>query len=141
METAMNTLHFEKISQFDRASEPVTVSIPFAKSTLTDPQHLVIRDGKAALPLQRHALAYWADGSVKWLLVHLQPNLPGNADKTLRFEVTERPPESEPDARVTLSETQEGIRVNTGPLTFLVPRRSGAHVPFPVLRCALTINT
>ena len=71
----MNTLTFEKISRFDRKSEPVTVSIPFASGALQDPADLVIRDGDVALPTQFHVLARWLDGSVKWLLVHLQPDL------------------------------------------------------------------
>ena len=71
----MNTLYFEKISQFDRPAEPVTVSIPFARGTLDDPRKLVIRDGPAPLAVQPRALAHWEDGSVKWLLVHLQPDL------------------------------------------------------------------
>ena len=45
----MSTLYFEKISQFDRVAEPVTVSIPFAKGALTDPRCLLVRDGGTAL--------------------------------------------------------------------------------------------
>lgn len=118
----MNTLYFEKISQFDRQAEPVTVSIPFARGTLSDPQHLAIRDGGHLLPLQRRVLATWDDGSVKWLLVHLQPDLPGNLDKTMRFEVTDAGTGAQPDTPVTVTETPSGLQVNTGPLSFLVPR-------------------
>ena len=85
----MNTLYFEKISQFDRCAEPVTVSIPFAAGALTDPARLVIRDNDVALPTQARALATWSDGSVKWLLVHFQPDLPDNRDKTLTFDIDE----------------------------------------------------
>ena len=72
----MNTLYFEKLSQFDRPAEPVTVSIPFANGKLTDPRQLRVLDGDEALPVQARVLATWPDGSVKWLLVHLQPDLP-----------------------------------------------------------------
>ena len=118
----MNTLYFEKISQYDRPAEPVTVSIPFARSRLDDPRKLVIRDGERRLPAQSRALARWDDGSVKWLLVHLQPDLPGNADKTLTFDVEANPPEVEPAARVTVTETSQGIQVHTGPLSFVIAR-------------------
>jgi hypothetical protein len=123
----VNTLYFEKISQFDRPAEPVTVSIPFARGALTDPRRLILRDGDMVLPAQRRALAAWEDGSVKWLLVHLQPDLPGNADKTLHFEAdaasdADAPSDALPDARVIVTETPEGLRVDTGPLSFLVPR-------------------
>ena len=119
----MNTLYFEKISQFDRPAEPVMVSIPFAPGKLTDPQCLFIRDGDTELPAQRRVLANWADGSVKWLLVHFQPDLPGNRDKTLQFEIAETPSlQAQPDTPVVLTEGAAGIRVNTGPLSFLIGR-------------------
>ncbi|MFZ1754660.1 MAG: hypothetical protein WBO46_00920 [Caldilineaceae bacterium] len=118
----MNSLHFEKLSRFDRAAEPVTVSIPFAQGSLADPAHLVIRDGLMPLPSQKRALAHWPDGSVKWLLAHIQPNLPGNRDKTLSFAVD--PARAAPQAapRVTVSEGEAGVRVETGPLSFQIPR-------------------
>jgi hypothetical protein len=117
----MNTLTFEKISQFDRHAEPVTVSIPFAQGRLADPRALVIRDGDA-LPVQRRVLATWPDRSVKWLLVHLQPDLPGNEYRTLHFEIADAPPDVEPPATVRVLETSDGIEVDTGPLLFLVPK-------------------
>ncbi len=118
----MSSLYFQKLSQFDRPAEPVTVSIPFARGTLMDAQHLVIRDGETSLPLQRRVLATWEDGSVKWLLVHLQPDLPGNQDKTLEFSVEEAAQSISPDTSVTVSEASEGIQVDTGQLSFVVPR-------------------
>ena len=124
----MNTLYFEKISRFDRKAEPVTVSIPFAEGKLADPAQLMICDGDARLPVQRRVLATWPDGSVKWLLVHFQPDLPGNMDKTLHFEFAEALSGyggtcAEPDSEqgVTISRVVDGLLVNTGLLTFLVP--------------------
>ena len=135
----MNTLYFEKLSQFDRQAEPVTVAIPFARGKLTDPLHLLIYDGDRALPAQRRVLATWQEGSVKWLLVHFQPDLPGNRDKTLRFEVSSHPTDIQPDVTVTLTNTGDemviapgaesatdslpDLRVDTGPLSFLVPNQ------------------
>ncbi len=118
----MSTLYFEKISKYDRASEPVYVSIPFAQGRLRDPQRLVVRDGDRALPLQTRVLATWPDGSIKWLFVHLQPDLPGNRSKTLAFEIADAPAVVTPDARVTVHETLQGLHVDTGPLAFDVPR-------------------
>ncbi|MBN1312602.1 MAG: hypothetical protein JXB30_14395 [Anaerolineae bacterium] len=116
------TLYFEKISQFARVSEPVTVSIPFAKGKLTEPEHLIIRDGDAVLPIQRHVLGTWDDGSVQWLLVHFQPDLPGNHDKTLHFAIDATEPDLMAGSVVSATETTAGIEVNTGPLSFLVPK-------------------
>lgn len=117
----MNTLYFEKISQFDRTAEPVTVSIPFAAGTLTDPAHLIIRDGDVTLSVQARTLATWSDGSIKWLLIHFQPDLPGNRDKTLTFDVDKTLRVSENPKGLELTETSAGFHVDTGPLAFLVP--------------------
>jgi hypothetical protein len=117
----MNTLTFEKISRYDRRAEPVSVSIPFASGQLTAAAQLVVRDGDAAVPLQSRSLASWPDGSIKWLLVHVQPDLPGNLEKVLTFEITDSPAAASNSSRVTVTETGDGIHVDTGPLTFLVP--------------------
>jgi hypothetical protein len=117
----MNTLYLEKISQFDHTAAPVTVSIPLAKGKLADPSRLVIRDGDVTLPVQRRALATWEDSSVKWLLIHFQPDLLGNQDKTLHFEIVETATDVPPDVSVAITETPSGVEVNTGTLSFLVP--------------------
>ncbi|MEZ4869694.1 MAG: hypothetical protein R3C14_50680 [Caldilineaceae bacterium] len=118
----MNTLFFEKLSRFDRAAEPVTVSIPFAAGQLVDPAQLTLYDDEQPLPVQRQVLATWEDGSVKWLLVHCQPDLPGNRAKTLTFAINEQPTPPTPVVTVSATESAAGITVNTGPLTFLAPR-------------------
>lgn len=115
-----NTLYFEKISQFDRVAEPVTVSIPFARGRLADPTYLRIVDNSIHLPIQARALAHWDDGSVKWLLVHLQPDLPGNAAKTLTFRSDTSSSVPEPVQKVTVTPIEAGLRVETGPLAFTV---------------------
>ena len=133
----VNTLYFEKISQFDRRAEPVTVSIPFARGRLGDPRALVVRDGDARLPAQRRVLATWPDASVKWLLVHFQPDLPGNEDKTLHLEIADSPPDVEPQATIEVAETPGGIAVNTGPLSFLIPNEG--FLPIRNVRLAGTL--
>ena len=117
----MNTLNFEKISRFDRDAEPVSVSIPFAAGTLEAPERLIIRDDDALVPSQNRVLAAWPDGSIKWLLVHLQPDLPGNRDKILSFDIVEDVPTPDLPAQVSIEETPFGLGVDTGPLSFLVP--------------------
>lgn len=121
----MNTLYFEKLSQFDRHQEPVTVSIPFGPGALTDPDQLQLHDGDQILPVQRRVLSNWGDGSVKWLLLHAQPDLPGNQAKTLHFQIQEIEASSsapEPVQKVSVQPTDAGLRVDTGPLAFTVPQ-------------------
>ncbi len=124
----MNTLTFEKLSQFDRAAEPVTVSIPFAQGKLTDPDHFTVFDDDTPIPTQRRALAHWPDGSVKWLLVHAQPDLPGNRAKTLTFHVDDNNVQLAPAQPCTATEDAAGIQVDTGPLTFRVAKDSFAPI-------------
>ncbi len=115
----MNTLYFEKLSRFDRKSEPVTFSIPFAPGALVDTSHLAIRDGDALLTVQAQPLAFWDDGTVKWALVNFQPDLPGNESKTLTFPIGDAPsPAPRPEESVTVTQTGGGLRVATGPLEF-----------------------
>ncbi|MEM7034832.1 MAG: hypothetical protein AAF629_35150 [Chloroflexota bacterium] len=119
----MDTLYFEKISQFDRAQEPVSVSIPFAKGRLPNAERFIIKDEATILLSQRRVLATWEDGSVKWLLVHFQPDLPGNRSKTVHFSLDGEQPDIDNTPTVSLVEQSDGIQVNTGPLAFFVPNQ------------------
>ena len=122
----MSELYFQKISKYDRPCEPVTLSIPFAQGKLSEPERLRVWDQGVRLPMQVRALATWPDGSVKWLLVHLQPDLPGNRDKTLRFDIAQQlavPPLPVSRLPLVVRETAEGVTIVTGPLSFTAPRR------------------
>ena len=122
-------LYFEKISKYDRAREPVSVSIPFAEGRLDDPKRLVVLNGDRRLPIQPQVLATWEDGSVKWLFVHFQPDLPGNADKTLACEIADRAVDApRPEVEVRVEEMEDGVSVDTGPLAFRIPREG--FMPF-----------
>ena len=109
------------MSQFDRQAEPVSVSIPFAKGALGSEHKFKLLDGDKVLARQTRILAHWDDGSIKWLLVHFQVDLPGNCSKTLDFEIGQ-PNTAEVNLELSIQEHEEGIRVDTGVLSFLVPR-------------------
>src|SRR6185312_15517218 len=52
------------------AIQPVTVGIPFPRGVLATPSSVVLSDPTGAgASVQSTALAYWPDGSVKWLLL------------------------------------------------------------------------
>ncbi len=119
----MSELYLQKLSKYDRQCEPVTFSIPFASGRLREPERLRVWDQGVRLPMQARPLASWPDGSVKWLLVHLQPDLPGNRDKTLHFDIarqTETPPLPFSRLPLNVCETPEGVSITTGLLSFLV---------------------
>jgi len=121
----MVELRFEKLSKYDRRAESVSVAFPFPKGQLLDPSQLQILDGDELLFTQKHVTARWDDGSVKWLLVHFQVDLPGNASKTISAILNgEKAEASLPAQHVRVTETDEGVTVNTGPLELKV-RKSG----------------
>jgi len=117
----MNSLYFEKISQFDRIKEPVSVSIPFAKGSLPASKSLIIRDDGQELPVQTRSLAQWDDGSIKWLFAHFQPNLSGNKDHRIYFDISDEVSDIALEHQITVTETNSGYAVDTGVLKFLVP--------------------
>ena len=120
--TEAQTLTFSKVSKVDRFQEPVTVSVPFAQGAIDDPLKFVIRDGDRSLSLQRRVLARWPDASVKWLLVHFQVDLPGNAGHSLSYEILEQPAKQpEPACRVVVRHDENGVRVDTGVLSLVIP--------------------
>ncbi len=123
----MNTLYFEKISKYDREREPVTVSIPFAEGSLPESRSIAVLDGERVVPSQTRVLSTWPDGSAKWVITHFQPDLPGNSDKTLKFEIAD---ETHPTLDgLSIRDSEDRLLVDTGPLSFTVPRRG-----FPCLR-------
>lgn len=129
-------LLFEKVCRYARQAEPVTVSIPFGPGRLRPEQCVVVRQDGSCLPVQTRSLGVWPDGSVRWLLVDLQPDLPGNAGATLTFNVANRSAPVESSAAVSARRTPSGIAVDTGAVSFLVPRRGF----FPVTDVKLRAN-
>lgn len=106
-----------------KSDQPVRVGVPFARGALVDPKGLGVFDpsGEAVLS-QTRPLASWPDGSVKWLLVDfVASGVPrGRSHWTLRSseartEATKRP-------RLHVSESAQGVTVDTGPATFCLSR-------------------
>lgn len=101
----MTQLYFEKTSKYDREREPVQFSGPFAEGRLRDPRQIVVRDGDSPLSFQARALAQWPDGGFNWVLIHCQPDLPGNQDKELALEVLDQPEDGDTLTNAILSGT------------------------------------
>ncbi len=103
--------------------QPITVGVPFPRGVLTDPNAVELVDsaGSPCL-LQTQALAYWPDGSVKWLLLDYVASAGADRPK----EWTLRPAggvRAEPSAdRLRLDETEKCVRVHTGTVGFHLRR-------------------
>jgi hypothetical protein len=103
----------------ERRHWPLTVSVPFARSTLAAAAPVrVVDDRGKPLPTQARPLVRWPDGSVRWLLVDTQIDIGARHEKRLRVEAGAAPPPSEP---LRISEGTLGIDVDTGRLRFRVP--------------------
>ena len=119
--TAHNTLFFEKISRFDR-TEPVSFAVPFAEGECPDAGAFRLIDGGRTVPCQTKVTGSWPDGSVKWLFVRALVDLPGNASKTVSFELDAGKPAPAPARPVSVGENRDGsLSVDTGRLSLTVP--------------------
>lgn len=110
-------LTVEEPGRIDRQGWPVTSGIPFAQGQLTDATGvlLVSEEGKP-LPLQTEPLAFWPDGSIRWLLLDFQVDLPAGEKRTyeLRYGADVRPQEVE--RRLEVRKTADKVVVQTGPM-------------------------
>src|SRR5438552_1663157 len=82
-----------------RARFPVTRGVPLPPGALREPAVARVTDaaGRAA-PVQTRRLMRWPDGSVKWLLVDFQGDVPGGgrSEYTLELGDREGPPPQTP---------------------------------------------
>lgn len=102
-------LKFEKYSRYERKSAVFTAAIPFARSELTEIGRCGLSDARGSCPAQFRALSFWEDGSVKWLLVTGQTDLPGQSGWSVGFS-------DEGGAAVPDGIRVEGSHVDTGRL-------------------------
>lgn len=111
----MFRLHFERIASTDRFAEPTYASLPLPQGAAPQAEGVRVLDGEEPLPSQARALSRWPDGSVRWLLVAFQADLPGNAAKDFVCDLAGGPPPA-PAQPVGIEDLPDGWRVDTGPL-------------------------
>ncbi len=111
------------------ALQPVTVGVPFPRGAMYDPHCLALfdADGRPA-PLQAQALARWADGSVKWLLLDFLAAPAGHGPWRWDVRATPSSPDHGGSHTLRLTESQGAWTVDTGAAVFSLGR--GAPLPF-----------
>ncbi len=104
----------------------VSWGVPWAPGEVKAGQRFVVRraDG-TTLPLQQWPLAFWPDGSLKWVGFTTVAG-PGTGELRLEAVATEPVPEAGA-AKLAVVESAEAIEVQAGKLTVRVPRR-GEHL-------------
>jgi len=110
----------------DRADETIISGVPLRQGHVTDPTSVVLRDSSGRrVPCQGQALARWADGSVKWLLLTV-PCFSIKAAETATLNLTAAGAAETQGMKVV--ETEKGLRVDTGTIRFTIAAK-GPLVP------------
>ncbi|MGI5819102.1 MAG: hypothetical protein ACOX9R_13515 [Armatimonadota bacterium] len=100
-----------------RPAWAVSGGIPLPEGHLSSAEHCRVRQGVATIPADFRELAWWPDGSVKWLLVSL---LHEGGEYVLEYgEQVSRPEVERP---IVVEETAEGLRVTTDVLRAEISR-------------------
>lgn len=104
---------------------PVTSGLPLARGVLRDPATVRLRAGNEALPVQTEVLAWWPDGSIKWLLLDFQA-APDQKNITLHID-GQSPAPAMPE-RVAATVEDDAITVDTGAIRFTVKKTGGGFI-------------
>ncbi|HCK10466.1 MAG TPA: hypothetical protein DHW45_11370 [Candidatus Latescibacteria bacterium] len=121
----MPSIRFDKISVFDRPAEPVSLGIPFGRGELADPGQFRVHDRNREFPAQVRATSTWDDGSVRWLMAHFQPDLPGNRSHRLEYGV-DGSDTIRSSVVVEVHETDDMLEVDNGVLKLGISRTDGS---------------
>lgn len=111
----MFKLTFEKLSRYERNSEPCTAAIPFPIGELVDASKFVIMDGEEIIKTQNKITAKWKDGSIKWLHVNFLANLPGNKSKQFYAKIDDVSPDA-PEKPVSIQLVGNQVVIQSGEL-------------------------
>ena len=112
---------------------PVSLGIPFLKGELEADGRVVLKDGGGSgIPSDCWPLAYWPDGSVKWLGVTAV--VPGEAEG-IRFEAVgkKHKMKNRSETKIQVDETTSFLRVSTGKVEAYIPKRGSCLLDS--LRC------
>ena len=101
---------------FDLSAAPARGGVPFARGVLRDVgEAKLLTAGGEELPCRVRATARWYDGSVKWLLVDTQVDLPRDGKIRPRLVPGAATPFGRP---VTVDEAPDALTVDTGAARF-----------------------
>lgn len=94
-----------------RRGAPITSGIPFARGVLRDAGKLSVSSGGRLLPAQFRILSRWDDGSLRWVLMDTQIDLPAHGKAEILLRDSGSNPQ--PDTALKISEGAEAITIST----------------------------
>jgi len=98
----------------------VSWGVPFKKGEVLPDSDYILKDSSGnPLLLQSWPLAYWPDGSIKW--VGLSTVVEAESGSTFQLQPTEKADKAMAKIRVT--ESDESVHINTGILQCDIPRQ------------------
>ena len=104
--------------------EPVTVGVPFPPGALPSANEACLLDGDAELYCQRRVLSTWPGGSVRWLLLDFQADLPAARPKALRIVYGRGAAKAVlGETGISLTEERTQIVIDNGPLRLVCNAR------------------
>jgi hypothetical protein len=123
-------IHLEDHVALHRETEPIRIGVPLPVGRVYDPAELVVTDTAGALiPHQLAPQAFWADRSIKWLLVDALVCVSAR-ERTKLFTRTRSHVHSSQQTGPILGLVQnEGaIEIDTGLCQFTIERQSGGPI-------------
>lgn len=96
---------------------PIARGVPIAQGVLKDHRQAALLDARdRPVPCVTRALAFWPDGSVKWLLVEFQARLSGAGNTRFTLVLGEKARPAPVSGGLRVGESTDGVLVDTGRL-------------------------
>lgn len=113
-------------------SYPLTTGVPFPQGALSSDQQVALHDEQGReIPLQAACTSKHADGSVRWLLLDFQADIPA-AGRTLTLSHGPQVKRMPAPTPLRITETPEAFGIGTGPLQVAISRtRCNGLEPLP----------
>ena len=115
-------IYFDKLYRYDRLQEPAGIALPFKEGELKSADRIAITQNGRKCMVQPKVTSKHADGSIRYLYVDFLADIPANKGAVLEFEK-----ESEGSCEgkgVSVTQTEQGLCVDTGCVTFTVKNNS-----------------
>ncbi len=109
-----------------RPAWPVTSGVPLPEGAVKKAGELVLLDAAGKpVPCQTEAVCRWPDGSLKWVHLSFQADLPGNGERKYKL-AKGKPAEIAKPLKVT--ETGDSIVIDTGAARITISKKTGSII-------------